>query len=171
MATNQKKKKNALKDLEVIRIALPKYLERKPYYNRGHLIMGDSTYILQLAEDINAIAFKTLQDRMLRELAHSLLRLASKKALEQLAEEQDEGLGAAMSLVNAISEQADTRNWQTLPYSIYYRRIPVKKTDSTLLLITKGKHTIKQHRFNLDLREGQTRFISFHSLGSYMPQE
>ncbi|MCB0547128.1 MAG: hypothetical protein KDD19_06030 [Phaeodactylibacter sp.] len=36
-------------------------------------------------------------------------------------------LGGAMDIINAVTERADIRSWQTLPAEIYYQRIPLKK--------------------------------------------
>jgi len=45
--------------------------------------------------------------------------------LETQIRKKNEGLGIAMSIFNAVSEQADTRNWQLLPYEIQYTRIQI----------------------------------------------
>jgi hypothetical protein len=46
-------------------------------------------------------------------------------------EEYDETLGlilgTTMSIVNAATERADIRSWQTLPAEIYYQRVPLKR--------------------------------------------
>lgn len=97
-----------LGDLKFVRIAFPKYLERKPYFRSGDLLVNDKSYPLEVAENINEIAFKTLEDRMLRELATSLMRLALKQAAEYQVRKQNENLGALVSLLNAVSEKADT---------------------------------------------------------------
>jgi len=44
------------------------------------------------------------------------------------------GLGYGLQLYNLLSEQADTRNWQTLPATISYVRIPLKSGDNTIHL-------------------------------------
>ena len=72
--------KSAFSDLSVFRVAFPKYLERPPYYTHAGIRMDSILYPLEKAMDLNAILFKTLEDRMLREMANSLLRLAAKKA-------------------------------------------------------------------------------------------
>src|SRR5690606_31690146 len=110
-------------DLKVIRVAFPKFVERVPVYNKATVAINGQTAQLQLAQDINAIAFSNLKDRMLNEMAEALLRLALKQATEIALRQQNEELGFAMGLVNAITEKADTRNWQTLPHDIYYQRL------------------------------------------------
>lgn len=134
--SNTAQSANTLGDLKFVRVAFPKYLERRPYYQSGELLVNNKTYPLEMAENINGIAFKTLEDRMLRELANSLMRLALKQAAEEQARKQDENLGALLSVVNAVSEKADTRNWQTLPYSIAYTRVPMKQGENQVKLKT-----------------------------------
>lgn len=130
--------KNALANLNVVRVVFPKYVERPPLYTSGILKCNGSVYQLQEAENINKIAFKTLHDRMLRELPNSLLRTAVKQGVRYTASKQNEWLGFATGLANAFTEKADTRNWQTLPYSISYARIPLQHSENTIVLEFSG---------------------------------
>ena len=121
-----------------------------------------------MAENINNIAFKTLNDRMMREIGNSIARFAVKKAMEMIASKENANLGTIVSIANAITEKADTRNWQTLPYSISYCRIPLKKEDNNLKLMT------SQHgqwntatEININAQKGKTYFFTFHNLDSY----
>jgi hypothetical protein len=120
---------SSLSDLKFVRVAFPKYTERRHVLNKAEVVANGKTSSFEMAEDINAIAFKTLQDRMIRELSNSLLRLALKQAAEELARKENEAIGAAVSLFNAITEKADTRNWQTLPYHISYTRLHLPAGD------------------------------------------
>lgn len=126
--------KSSLADLKVVRVAFPKYVERPLFYTKGTVLYNGQVYALEMAEDINQIAFKTLHDRMVREMASSLLRLATKQSVEYVASKQNDWLGLAVGLVNAFTEKADTRNWQTLPYAISYTRIPLKGAENSLEL-------------------------------------
>lgn len=152
--------------LEFIRVAFPKYVERKPYFKSAYLSVNNKTYPLQEAENINQIAFKTLEDRMLRELGNSLLRLATKKAAEYLVRDQNKDLGAVVGIFNAITEKADTRNWQTLPYSISYTRVSLPAGNQQLSLNTVNGSNTKTQAFNFDIKKGKTIFQSYQSLES-----
>ncbi len=171
--------KNALRDLSIFRVAFPKYVERLPVFDQANLTLNGKTYSLELAEDINAIAFKTLHDRMLRELGTALLRVATKKAMEEVArkltEHENEGdiklqdlAPAAITIINAATEKADTRNWQTLPFEIFYTRIPLNERDNKVTLKTsgnKGQHAT--HTFNIKGIKGGTIFYTYQNLESY----
>lgn len=155
-----------LTDLEFFRVAFPKYVERPMTHGSATLSLGSVRKDLELAEDINAIAFKILEQRMVWEMGKSLLRAALKKAAESAAEDEDEGLGLVVGLINAITEQADTRNWQTVPHSIYYTRMPLKAGDNQVKIELKndGSNFNKVVNFNFTGRKGKTVFHTYQTL-------
>lgn len=163
-----KSSNSVLGDLEFIRVAFPKYIERKPYYTSANIEANAQIFNLEVAEDINAIAFKTLQDRMLRELANSLLRLATKKAAEYAARDQNQNIGSLVGIVNAITEKADTRNWQTLPNTISYSRIslPPGAQEIKLMVRSFDNKIIKEQKFNFEITKGKTTFQTYQNFES-----
>lgn len=157
--------KNALANMNVVRAVFPKYVERPPAFSKGVLKYNDQVYPLQEAEDINQIAFKTLHDRMVRELSNSLLRTATKQGVRYAASKQNEWLGFAVGLANAFTEKADTRNWQTLPYSISYARLPLQSSENQIELKFSGPQaTTEQQTLNIQARPGGTRFFVYTTL-------
>ncbi|MFH1007922.1 MAG: hypothetical protein V1800_10550 [Candidatus Latescibacterota bacterium] len=158
-----------LGDLKFIRAAFPKYLERKPYFRSAEVVVSGETYPLEFAQNINEIALKTLEDRMVRELSHSLLRLAVKQASEQAVRKKNENLGALLSVANAISEKTDTRNWQTLPYSISYARFPLpvgERCSIELRTYSPRKSRASSVTFQVEGEPGETLFWVYHTLES-----
>jgi hypothetical protein len=160
--------RSSLNDLEFVRVAFPKYAERIPVFTDASILVNDSlSYQLDKAEDINAIAFKTLRDRMLREMANSLLRLATKKALENYARSKDDTIGLFVGILNAVTEKADTRNWQTLPHSIHYRRISLKEGENNLTLQVQSPNgAVQNQNIRVTIKAGQTNFFTFHNMES-----
>jgi len=170
-----------LRDLSILRIAFPKYVERLPVFSEAFLELNGHTIPLELAEDINNIAFKTLHDRMLREFANALLRVATKRAMELAVREataehsRDDKIDAgdiapaAITIMNAITEKADTRNWQTLPHSIYYTRVKLPTDQHKITLHVSGGKQSGSHDINVDIQEGKTTFYVFQSLESHLP--
>jgi hypothetical protein len=151
-----------LSDLKFIRVAFPKYIERKPLLGKGEVKAGGKVAQFEVAEDINAIAFKTLHDRMLRELSNSLMRLALKQAAEAAARKQNEALGAAISAFNAITEKADTRNWQTLPYYVSYLRMSLPEGDHQLQMTGyAGVQSSYTDQRQVSVKKGGTNFELF----------
>lgn len=159
-----------LGDLKVVRMAIPKYLKREPLVSSAYLKVNGVNYPLQKAEDVSSIAISTLQDRMLREISYSIARLAIKQASELALREESQDLGALLSVINAATEKADTRNWQTLPHSIYYQRLPLNSDSTQVQLITKGNQLKTDTlSFNVASKAGETVFRIFHSLESTGP--
>lgn len=157
--------KDALSNLKLIRVAFPKYVERKPTSVSAVITSGSASYPLQPVQDINAIAFKTLQDRFMREMANSLLRVALKQALEEATRSKDKNMGVIFSILNAATEKADTRNWQCLPHGISYTRIPLVAGENHLTLNVKmQKNKIVSSDVSLVAQKGNTYFHAFHTL-------
>jgi len=162
--------KKGLSNLEVFRVAFPKYIERSPFYTQASININDQILPLQMVEDINRIAFKCLQERMGLEFSKALLRVALKKAEEYEVKKQDRTLGTIVGMINALTEKADTRNWQTLPYSIYYCRVPMKEGKNSLTFTLKNPEgKTADHQYTYDVKMGQILFHTFSSLESNYP--
>jgi len=156
-----------ISDLKFVRMAIPKFNRRDPLIQSAKLIGPNDSYPLEMAENISEIAIANLEDRIFKELAMTLGRVALKQAAEAAAREQNENLGVAVSLVNALTEKADTRNWQTLPYSISYQRVPVKAGQRQLKLVTQSSNIPNDTvNFQINIEPNQTVFRTFHSLAS-----
>ncbi|MBC9930020.1 COG3014 family protein [Chitinophaga qingshengii] len=136
--------------LEAFRVAFPSYVEQPLYYTAAD-IQRDSTFstTLEKVEDVNQLAFRTLQERFLKEMGLALTRLAIKKLAEYEIRKNDEVAGELFNLLTLLAEKADTRNWQSLPHSIYYSRIPLKKGDNKITLTLKGKDSTQKVEFNI----------------------
>jgi uncharacterized protein len=159
------KDKNDLSSIEIFRVAFPRYQERPLYYREASLETAGSIYNLELSEDINKIAFFSLKQRMLQEFSKGLLRAALKKATEHSVRKENDQLGAVIGLMNAITEKADTRSWQTLPHSIYYARVPLKEGSNEVKFTIRNGNS-NGYDFNYLAKKGQTLFHTFSSLES-----
>ncbi|TVQ06405.1 MAG: hypothetical protein EA361_19820 [Bacteroidetes bacterium] len=157
-----------LGDLRVVRVAFPRFVERRPVYQGATVKSAGVSHSMEIAQDINGIAFQSLEDRMLRELGSALLRLAIKQTSEQLVRRENENVGAILSILNAITERADTRNWQTLPHSIHYTRISLPPGDHTLQmdLLRPGGSAGRVVDFQTRIRANRTTFFSYHAIES-----
>lgn len=154
---------NGFGDIHVYRIAFPKYVERPSVYNSATLKVNGETHKLELLQDVNKIAFKSLDDRMLTELGKSLLRFASKKALEAQIRKQNQTVGALAGIFNAVSETADTRNWQTLPQSISYARVVLPVGNHQVQMQTESTSGAKSSNLTFAIQKGKTSFYTFNS--------
>jgi hypothetical protein len=163
---NSATEKAAFKNLSVVRIAMPKYVERKPIAQQAILKTQNKNYKIELAENINAIAFQSLKDRMLRKIGNTLLRFATKKVNEGITKSQNKSAGAIVGIANAITEKADTRNWQSLPYSISYTRATLPEGEQKITLAQTGKGLNTTDELNINIRKGKTTFKIYHQLAT-----
>jgi len=102
-----------------------------------------------------------------RELGTSLVRLAVKQATYSKVSDQSQNLGVLVSVLNATTEKADTRNWQTLPYSISYSRVPLSVGDNHLIfnLSTDNQNSIKKE-YNIHCEKNEFLILVDHTLES-----
>lgn len=142
-----------IRDVQFVRAAFPKYVTRPDALKSATLTGDGVSWQLDQIEDFEFIASQALKDRFLREATRGLLRLALKKVTELQIKKKDETAGALANLVNTLTEKADTRNWQTLPASIAYCRIPLQKGLNKLTL-------------NVEQAGGQTDTLSFEVMGT-----
>jgi uncharacterized protein len=161
---NEKKEKSDLKNLEIFRVVFPRYLERSTYYGSAVLRKDTTAYSLELTEDVSKIAFHSLRQRMVLEMSKGLLRAAMKKATEYSIRKEDDQLSTLIGVVNAITERADTRNWQTLPHSIYYSRIPLTEGENKVKFTLHAKNDRVDYDFTYTAKKYQTLFHTFSSL-------
>jgi hypothetical protein len=155
----------AFEDLSFFSVAFPKYVERKPLFSKGMVLYNDTIIAFEKAEDINKIAFQCLHDRMLRELGNAIFRVATKKAMEKVTNNENENLGTIVSIVNTLTERADTRNWQSLPHSIFYTRIPLPAGEHSVDLHFTGKSS-DNTSIRVKIEPEQTTFYTFHTMNS-----
>ncbi|WP_240347765.1 COG3014 family protein [Longitalea arenae] len=162
---NSSLKKDDIKasDIRSLRVAFPKYLEQPVYYTQGTVTVNNAQFQFEKAENINDLAFATLKERFLKDMAKTLSRLAIKKLAEAAArpkkddknKNEKEAMAAAIQVFNFVSEKADTRNWQSLPHTILYTRIPLKPGTNELKINFTGQD---QQTRSLDLKvEGNGR--------------
>ncbi len=167
LGNQSQSQQSQFKNLSIIRVAFPKYTERPPVYHGAVLRYNQAYYPLEMAQNINKIAFQSLQDRMFREVGSNLLRLATKQAMEQLSRHENQNLGAVVSIVNAMTEKADTRNWQSLPYALHYTRVPLPAGDHTLMLEQQRLGGgVSSDSVKVTIHPGETTFQIYHQLES-----
>jgi hypothetical protein len=132
--TNLNKDKIKAEDVRSLRVAFPKYLEQPVFYTQGTVSVNNAQYNFEQAENINDLAFATLKERFIKDMTKTLSRLAIKKLAEAAAranksekdKDEREAVATAIQVFSFVTEKADTRNWQSLPHTILYTRIPLQ---------------------------------------------
>ncbi len=154
-------------------IAIPKYLPRESYYKKASVVIDGKEEYFELSQNFYNIAKQCLKDRMMREAIDIALRAASKKAASKgLSMVANHFLGSAASsitsltadAVNVATEKADTRNWQTLPATISYLRIPLKAGDNSFLIKKYGANGIDVDSLRIKGKPG-VQVMSYFDLG------
>jgi uncharacterized protein len=165
LENHEERDRKGLASLEFFRVAFPKYVERPAYYQSAAIECDNQSFELQLTENVSKVAFKVLDERMTLELSKALVRAALKKVAEYQVKKSDKTLGSVIGLINAITEKADTRNWQTLPHSIYYCRIPMKEGKNDIRLrLQSARGSMNEYEFSYQVKKGETLFHTFSSL-------
>lgn len=135
-------------DIRSLRVAFPKYLEQPAFYTQGTVSVNNVQYSFEQAENINDLAFATLKERFLKDMTKTLSRLAIKKLAEAAArpkkddknKDEKEAMAMAIQVFNFASEKADTRNWQSLPHTILYTRIPLQPGSNVIQINFTGQN-------------------------------
>jgi hypothetical protein len=139
-------------DLRSLRVAFPKYQEQPVFYTSATVMANNAQYNFEKAENINDLAFATLRERFVKEMGKTLSRLAIKKLAEAAArpksddknKDEKEAMAMAIQVFSFVSEKADTRNWQSLPHTILYTRIPLQQGTNELQLNFTGQGNNKK---------------------------
>mgnify|MGYP000887091239 FL=1 len=153
-------------DFKMIRLAFPKYTDRQSLYKDITVHVGSKDYKPELIEDVNTIARQTLKDRFASEIASALSRLIVKQAAEIALQKQNKDLGAVLSVVNSVTEKADTRQWQSLPDQISYARIPIENETQLSATIISISGQTKKEEFNLPKNNSALSFMNIYNLES-----
>lgn len=138
-------------------VALPFYndtvLQRFPNLQlNGSGLDGD------ILVDVNLMASNQLSEQMPRILLRQVLRTVTKDRLRKEAARGDDVTNVVFNLFNTLTEQPDTRSWQSLPAEVY--------SSSTTL--SEGEHELfvvgKPYRF--PIKQGQTTLVWLSRQGS-----
>ena len=158
--------------LHTFQIALPKF-EPRYLWNRTYsvaVISGDDSLNMrtEVAENINAIAEKALEDRLgliylkagWRALAKFLAAEKAKKDIKDGSDSKVKNFLASLviDIAVGVSEQADTRTWRTLPAEIQLARLNLPVGRHTLSVTSSDGGNILK-RVDVDIRPGRTAFV------------
>lgn len=167
-----------LNHLAALRVAIPRYETILPHFSGAALSGNGATYGLEPAQSVNELAIATLRERMLKELAQTLTRLAIKRLTEEIVEpdhddkkdkdqkkkkddDWQEALAFGLKVFNVATEKADTRNWQSLPHTIYYTRIPLQAGENKLAIELAGSGSKRAPKAITVNGRGGLQFYSF----------
>jgi hypothetical protein len=119
------------------------------------------------AEDINAIALKSLEERNGLIMAKSVARAVAKYIAKQVA--SNGGKNQMMDLIGTVyqyaSEQADTRSWRTLParFHIIRGQLAPGKYDLQVK-VTMADNSVKEESVKVKIKDGAKTVVPLFEL-------
>lgn len=150
----------------LLRIAVPTFAPHAPGDVPGwaKVTAGGREAQTAVAEDLDAIARKGLEDRMGGILFKTILRALGKYALTRGVENETGKVGGFLAnLVTAATEKADTRSWITLPRTIQIARILVPPGTHDVEIACYGGSGLLLDRFTyegVEVGAGQVKVLS-----------
>ncbi len=118
----------------LLRVAIPTIDSHRPRFSGIRVAVGENQGRGVLVEDVENIAIETFNAERPIILLRTLVRAVGKYLLTRQAKKQNEALGLLTNLAGVLTEQADTRSWQTLPNQIFMVRMPLPAGTHTLNL-------------------------------------
>ncbi len=149
----------------MIRISLPYYRTRQNIVAKARLYVDGQATPLELVEDVDAVAIKSLQSHIASITVRQLARAAVKYRAAKEAERRDPALGLVMNVAGVVSEQADTRSWSTLPSRLYLGRTALTPGThaAKLELLDAFDHVVHvQDLGTVSILQGRTRYLAAH---------
>jgi len=150
---------------QLIRISLPAYVKRPIAASGINFQVKNQQGQLENVEIVDALAVKSLEEKMPSIVARAAARQAIKYQAAKAANEQNNGLGLLVNLAGTLLEQADTRSWTTLPQAIYLARIPLEPGAYNLSLKIVSSYDGRDKTVNFDgirIKAGENVYQSFH---------
>ncbi len=131
------------KDIELeylLRVAIPTIGSNRPYFAGIEVAVGGDQDSGMLVEDIENTAIETFNAQRPGILLRTLGRAVLKYLGYRKANKENKALGLLVNLAGVLTEQADTRSWQTLPNQIFIVRMPLPAGTHTLDLSFLNTH-------------------------------
>ncbi|KJY80677.1 lipoprotein [Vibrio nigripulchritudo] len=131
-------------------IALPYYPNTETYPSPSLMLNGTALNRSELV-DVNLMAQNNLSERMPGIIIRQALRVVAKDQLRREATKGDDVGNALFSIWNALTEQADTRSWQTLPAEVFSSSEQVNPGEHTLV--------VNGQNYTFNVKAGQTTLV------------
>jgi len=129
----------SFQNINFIAIAFPIYTIGP--FKPAALSVSESGQVLGESEpisNINALALKSLKEKVPSILVRQLIRAATKAALAKTAEDQGGWVGSLVATAyNVFSESADLRSWLTLPADAQITRLALPAGEHAFSLVHK----------------------------------
>ncbi len=132
-------------------LSLP-YYPNNQGYSLNELTLDDATLRKSQLVDVNLMADNNLSERMPSIVIRQALRVIAKEQIRREAAKNKDDVGnVLLNLWNILTEQADTRSWQTLPAEVY----------SSSKLVKPGTHNVNANgnNYEFEVSAGRTTLV------------
>jgi len=143
--------------LALFTMSLPYYPNKIPS-PFATLKINNKSMLKSKLVDVNLMAQQDLTERMPTLLLRQALRIVAKEQIRKEAAKEDDVGSFLLNVWNVLTEQPDTRSWQTLPAEVY----------SSSDIVEPGKYTLRfgaQH-FDITVNDGRTVLVWISRQGS-----
>lgn len=156
---------------DTLKIALPIYLNKPGKLHTARLVANGASVQLEKVEDIDSLARRALEDDIPLITARALARAVVKHNTQSATEEKGGALaGFIATIVNVVTEKADTRSWTTLPQEIQMARIVLPSGSQRIRIdmISGSGATVDSLEEVVDIKPGQISFVTKHWTSPHM---
>ena len=147
------------------RIALPGLRLRRGAATRAVASSDNHRATSEPVENIESIARRDLDAALPGLQARAIARNVARHQASRAVSEESETLALLLNFFATAAEQADTRNWRTLPASLHLLRLPLPAGTYDIEVELRGTGGVSpQQRVldNVEIRPGEMRFHSLH---------
>ena len=149
-----------------LRVALPEYRANSTRIRSARLRGGARSADAEMVQDLDAIAFKSIDEKMDTILLRTAARALAKYLATELVEEKSEVWGTLVNLFGVATEAADTRGWVSLPSRIGIARfsLPPGTVDLVVEFLNDSGTVVETHPFpGVEIENSKPVFLSCRS--------
>lgn len=159
-------------DGQLHRISTPFYEHRAVKVYRAELSAEASSTNSELVAQLDQHARAALDSEMPGIIARTIARVSIKNRAVDKTREDTPLLSLALNIAAFLTEQADTRAWNTLPQQILIMRLnlPAGSHDLKLTLSGSTLPGTMQSWQQVNINKGESRLFSYHWPDSYVTQ-
>lgn len=154
------------RDGQLHRLSVPFYESRTPQIHSARMVIASNSSNTQLLDQLDQHAYANLKAEMPTIIARTIARVSVKNRMVDNTRDQSPLLSAVLNIATFITEQADTRAWNTLPQELLITRSAIAAGNPAIeLRLESGQ--VKSWP-DLNIAREKIRFISWHWPNSHV---
>jgi hypothetical protein len=159
-------------DGQLHRISIPFYEHRAVKVYRAELSSETTSTTSELIAQLDEQARTAMDNEMPSIIARTIARVSIKNKAVDKTSDDSPLLSLALNIATFLTEQADTRAWNTLPQQILIMRLNLPAGTHDLKLTLSGSNLLGtiQTWPQVEFNKGKSRLFSYHWPESYVTQ-